>query len=282
MRRALGMVLIAVLVVLAGCSGVLGGGGGEPTETVTPAAVPTDEPTPTPVPRLAPGLTEQGIENASALVAAHASFLQTRSFTRHSNTTALASNGSALLREVSTLHAGQKGEGVRLVWKSNGSYGYPRSEVSPVRTEIWSKSKRLFLKRTYPNGTTTYEQVRADEQYGTGAGRFRYRLEPFGTANTTVTQRFTRNGTTLYRVRGTAQADWRGNTTLRLLVDSRGVIHKYRTARRFPSERNISKITHETRFSGIGTTGAPERPSWVDTAMNRTTSVPENPVTTYP
>ena len=120
MRRALGTVLVVVLVVLAGCSGVFGGGDGS-TETVTPAAVPTDEATATPAPRLVPGVTKRGIESPRALVAAHQSFLQNRSFTQRSNSTALAANGSAVLRTTGTLRAGPMGT-FRYVSNSSGPY----------------------------------------------------------------------------------------------------------------------------------------------------------------
>jgi hypothetical protein len=276
MRRALGMVLIAVLVVLAGCSGVLGGGGGEPTETVTPAAVPTDEPTPTPVPRLAPGLTRQGIENASALIGAHTSLLQNRSFTQKSNTTGVAQNGSSLFQTISTSRSGPAGEKVYTVSERNGSYGSPSDLSFPVRTEVWANDERLFRKRTYANGTATYD--RFEQRYGASGAGLIYLLEPFGTANTSVTTR-ERNGTTLYLVQGESQGESafrQGNVSLRLLVDSRGLIHSYRTVREIPSDESLARVVSETRISKVGATDAPERPSWVGEAMNRTTSVARN------
>jgi hypothetical protein len=266
MRRALGMVLIAVLVVLAGCSGVLGGGGGEPTETITPAAVPTDEPTPTPVPQLAPGITGEGIENPGVLVSAHTSILQNQSFTMRSNSTGLAANGSAVGRSTVTLRAGPPGEGVHLVPEGNGTYTY----------SVWSKDGRTFQKRTFPNGTTTYLRYEAysGERYGaTGAG-LRGLLKPFSVANTSVTEQ-ERNGTTLYLVQGNARSDEgfrQGNISLRMLVDSRGFIHSYRTTREAPFDDDVSRIISESRYSKVGATDAPERPSWVETAKNRTTS----------
>lgn len=277
MRRALGAVLIAVLVVLAGCSGVLGGGGGEPTETVTPAAVPTDEPTPTPVPRLAPGITEQGIVNPRALVAAHRTFLQNRSFTKRSNSTALAANGSTVLQTTSTLRAGPAGEGLYSVIERNGSYVSQESATISTRSEAWWDDGRYVVKRTFPNGTTTYSQppinvTRAE----IGTGTLPYLLESFGTNNTTMTDRLTRNGTTLYRVRGVTQTYMAGNTTLRLLVDSQGVVHEYTTIRRLSTGSGVSRSITETRVVAINETDAPERPSWVDEALNRTNGVRQN------
>lgn len=271
MQRAVGTVLVAVLVVLAGCSGVFSGSG-EPTETLTPASVPTDKPTPTPVPQLAPGVTEQGIENASALVAAHGSFLQNRSFTQRSNSTALASNGSVLLRTTSTLRAGPAGEGLYSVIERNGSYLSRESAAISAHSEAWLNGERYVVKRTFPNGTTTHNRApssatRADIATGT----LPYLLESFGTNDTTVTERLTRNGTTLYRVEGTSDARRQPNTTLRLLVDSRGVVHEYTTTRRLSAGSGVSKSVTRTRLVAINETDAPERPSWVDEAMNRTT-----------
>ena len=279
MQRVVGTILIAVLVVLAGCSGVLGGSG-EPTETLTPAAVPTDEPTPTPVPQLAPGVTEQGIENGSALVAAHGSFLQNRSFTMRSNSTLLASNGSVLFRETGTLRAGPSGEGFYVIFEENSSYGYPNSGAWPVRTEGWSNGEQAFVKRTYTNGTTTYDRLEAGSgelRYNTAQGSLGFSLESFDSNNTAVTERLSRNGSTLYRINGTSQPYGPDNTSLSLLADDRGVVHSYRTVRRPSFDENVS--ISATRFFGIGTTEAPERPSWVDEAMNRTTPIAEETTT---
>ena len=280
MQRAVGTISIAVLVVLAGCSSVLGGSG-EMTETLTPAAVPTDEPTPTPVPQLAPGITGQGIENASALVAAHGSFLQNRSFTQTSNSTVLAPNGSVLSRTTSTLRAGAAGEGVYSVIERNGSYRSRESIGLPVHSEAWLDGQRYFVKRTFQNGTTTYSRLRISvTRSDVATGILPYLLESFGTNNTAVSERFTRDGTTLYRIRGVTQSGTAGNMTLRLLVDSRGVIHEYTRVRRLPSEMNISKSVSKTRLIAINTTEAPERPPWVDEAKNQTTPIAEKTVTT--
>ena len=267
MQRALGTMLICLLVVLAGCNGVFGGDS-EPTETLTPAAVPTDEPTPTPVPQLAPGVTGNGIKDVNALVAAHGSFLRNRSYTRRSNATGLAQNGSVLFRTMSTSRAGPANEGAYSISERSNSSGYSIVGYAPVHTEVWANRGRLFLKSTYANGTTTYD--RFEQQYGYSGAGLRFQLEAFDTANTSVTER-ERNGTTLYLVRGSMQGNAR-NASLRLLVDSRGFIHSYRTVREGSFEANVSKVVSETRYTGVGETEAPERPSWVDEAMNRTTA----------
>lgn len=275
MRRTVGTVLTVVLVILAGCSGVFGGSSGEPTETLTPAAVPTDEPTPTPVPQLAPGLTRQGIVNTDALVAAHMSFLQNRSFTSRSNMTVLAPNGTVRSRSTGTLLAGPPDKGVYSVYEPerNGSGGYPNNRSYPVHTELWANEEEIFRKQTLANGTTTYEQRRSEARLGIDEAFLQYILEPFGTANTSVTER-EYNGTTLYLVQGHRQSDQgfgQENRSLRLLIDDRGAIHSYRTVQQ-PVESG-SKNIRKVNFSRIGATDAPERPSWVDRVVNRTTQI---------
>jgi hypothetical protein len=282
MTRALAAIAVAALVVLAGCGAVFGdsGGGDEPASTVTPMAVPTDEPTPEPTPgpntTLAPGLTGAGIENATALVAAHASFLQNRSFTTISNTTMLAPNGSVTLRTVRTLRAGPPGEGVHSVGTQNGSYPHS-NEAAPNRTEVWTSGKRLLIRQSYPNGTATYDRFETAPRGRYGTGRLFF-AEQFGTDNTTVTAR-ERDGTTLYLVRGSISEEDMGNMSLRMLVDSQGMIHRYRAVRRIASDENVSKYISEKRFLRVGTTDAPERPSWIDEALNRTTPVSERTTT---
>ncbi len=273
MQRTLGTILIVVMVVLAGCNGVLGGGSNEPVETFTPVPVPTDKPTPTPVPQLAPGLTGEGIENPSALVAAHTSFLGNHSFTVRMNSTWMAPNDSAILDSVTIFHVGPPGEGFHSVPVKSDSNGHRYFEASPVYTEVWSSGERVLIKQTYANGTTTYDRppITAEEFRGFLVNGNLHLLRFFVNFNTAVTERFTQNGTTRYHVRGTTQTDQWGNVSLQLLVDSRGVIHEVRTVRERTFFDNSTTIIRETRFSKIGTTDAPERPSWVDKALNRTT-----------
>jgi hypothetical protein len=278
MQRTLGTILVVVMVVFAGCGGVLGGGSDEPVETLTPAPVPTDKPTPTPVPQLAPGLTGNGIENMSALVAASKSFFQNRTFTVMMNKTAVAPNGTVLSHTTGTLHAGSAGKGFVVVYESEGDSLLMNKSTDPVRTEAWSDSERFFEKQTYANGTTTYNRLPIDGQltgFGYAIGPITYLPNSFGINDTTVTERLTRKGTTLYRVSGTvSDVPW-ANVSFRLLVDSHGIIHEFTIVRHHSSTEGIAKTVSTVEFSKIGMTDAPKRPSWVDEAINRTTPIPE-------
>jgi len=284
MTRALVAVVVATLVVLSGCSAVFGGGdGGESSPTVTPMAVPTDEPTPEPTPgpntTLVPGLTGAGIENATALVASHTARLRNTSFVTRSNTTRLAANGSVTLRQTETLRAGPPGSGVYSVTDRNGSSPLPSSVAVPVRTAFWSNSGRLVVNQTYANGTSMYDRIVGSGLRENAAGLgLRYVLEPFGTTNTSVTE-VERNETTRYRVRGRVRDAELGNLTVRLVVGPQGIIREYRTVREATFDENVSRIVTEREFSAIGTTDAPERPSWIETALNRTTPISDRTTT---
>lgn len=272
MRRTFAAVLLSVLVVLAGCSGVFGGDD-ESAETVTPAAVPTDEPTP--VPQLAPGVTKQGIENPRALIAAHRSFLQNRSFTQRSNSTALAANGSAILRTTGTLRVGATGTG-RYVSNRSGPYFAAERGAIPTRVAAWSSDGDYFVQQTFANGTTTYSNPpgrRTGMQFALGT--LPSLLGALDAGNTTITDRRSENGTTLYHVNGTIDTRRQPNTSVRLLVDSRGVVREYSTVRQAPASTTVTKSVTENRLVAINTTRTPERPSWVETAKNRTTATRE-------
>ncbi|WP_254537608.1 DUF7537 family lipoprotein [Halomarina litorea] len=128
MRRA--ALACVVLLVLAGCSA---GGGSSPT--ATPAAVPTDRPVP-------PGLGEESVANASALVDAHDAALSGTSFTVRREYLVRAPNGTVYVRETVTTLVG-----------ADGTYRHVEDrDVSPgavfgeEHVESWSDGNRTLLR----------------------------------------------------------------------------------------------------------------------------------------
>ncbi|WP_152416133.1 hypothetical protein [Halococcus hamelinensis] len=268
--------VVVALVVLAGCNGALGGDG-ESTATVTPAAVPTDRPTATAHPALAPGLTRRGIEDPDALLAAHADALEDRSFTTRSNTTVEFANGSVATRGTSATYAGPSGEAVRLVLDRNGT-------DEPSHIEAWQRDGELLVNRTYTNGTTSYDRIAVGSQQrvGTyGAGSLEYLLDSTSLAGTSVAER-AHNGTPVYVVRGRTESQLMDGTTFRLVVGPNGLIQRYRVMRATFADNESATATTVVTYDDVGTTPSPERPAWVDTARNRTTTVPGAVTTTAP
>ena len=275
MQRAPAAVAVAVLVVLAGCGGVFAGGdGGEPTPTVTPMAVPTDEPAPMPVPEFAPGLSERGLASPETLARTHRSVLGGTSFVMRTNTTRLAANGSTRSTSTTLVRTAPAGRGFLYVAEQNGSGPSPRAPI--VRVEGWSDGNDVFVKQTYANGTVsrssrpnTAEQVRYSIQRGTAP----YFIGSFGPANTTV-ERFRQNGSTWYRVAGTTRSELFGNVSLRMTVDSRGLIRRHRTTREESPGKNRSRTVSATRLSAIDGVVVPDRPAWVDNVTDPRAATP--------
>jgi len=86
MRRATSCVL-RVLVVLAGCSGLVGEDS-DRAVTVTPAPIPE------PSPQYPPGVAAEGVTDPTMLASAHRSGLTNTSFTRWTNRTVRYPNGT--------------------------------------------------------------------------------------------------------------------------------------------------------------------------------------------
>lgn len=89
---------VAIMLVVAGCSGGL-----VPSDSVpspTPAPVPTLESTATHAPQVAPGLAADRVRNTSVLFAAHQAALANRSFTKVTTLTVTYPNGTAYYRQV--------------------------------------------------------------------------------------------------------------------------------------------------------------------------------------
>lgn len=94
-RVTVGLVL-AALVVVAGCSALPGGSSRpEPQDTVTPVPVTTATESPTATPRdLPPGVGSDGTVDVSRLIDAHTLFVGTRTYTWTFRYVAIASDGS--------------------------------------------------------------------------------------------------------------------------------------------------------------------------------------------
>lgn len=89
---------VAIMLILAGCSGGLVSSDSAPSPT--PAPVPTLESTATHAPQVAPGLAADGVRNTSVLFAAHQAALANRSFTKVTTLTVTYPNGTTYYRQV--------------------------------------------------------------------------------------------------------------------------------------------------------------------------------------
>lgn len=134
-RRAL---LLAGLVVLAGCNGFLGGG--TPTSSLTPAEV-TD-------PTLAPGVTERGIVDARRLVDAHREAFRDGVVRTSRHRLTWANGTTAVLTERRVVGSDSCR---RYLFTSTVVVG-PRA---PNEFSLYANGTHVFERRSHSGGTST-------------------------------------------------------------------------------------------------------------------------------
>jgi hypothetical protein len=270
-------VAFVLLVVLAGCNGVLDGGNDD-TATLTPAAVPTDDPTPTPAPRLAPGLTEAGVTNASALAAAHDALLEDTSFTVRRTVTHRTRDGTPVRRVTSVTRVGADGR-FRATKRWNGTTGLRR-------VAYYDDGERLLVATTDASNATTYRRASSASGGSVVAGTGSEQFERVATiAETRVVGRAERNGTTVYRLapmdgwrtRSIAAAELGRSIRMRARVTARGLVRSYTFRQTLSGEdfNGTAVIVAATRYTAIGSTTV-ERPSWYETAVAKTNATASN------
>jgi hypothetical protein len=285
MRATLACLFVAGAVVLSGC-GAFGGSAPE-TRTVTPAPVPTTEPTPTPVPRLAPGITAEGVANASALAAAHDAVLQDASYTRRSNLTITYRNDTVRERRRVVTRVGAGHE--RLSSVASGTSvsafvaGSPPVLLGAKRNEVYSNGTRALSAVTYANGTTAYYEIATGSVQESFADTDRaYLARALDRTETRVTGPISRNNTTLYRVLATEAAlsavhpppkyGSIRKVRFRALVDSSGVLRERRMSYTATTGNGTTvSVTRSVEYRKVGATTV-ERPAWYGAAIESITN----------
>ncbi|WP_254830755.1 hypothetical protein [Haloglomus salinum] len=140
---------LVVLVGLAGCGSLPTAGTPSPSETITPAPVPTDPGTDFP-----PGIDATGLTDRRALLAAHEDSLANRSYTVTARTTVTLANGSRYRR---VRFGGRVGpDGARHVTVSYSGAPVVRAPdgAAVVAIEWWQHGSRRVVRRTYANGSS--------------------------------------------------------------------------------------------------------------------------------
>lgn len=265
-----------VLVILAGCNGF---SLSESTDvrTVTPADVPTVEPTTTPNGRLAPGVFPTRI-NASALAYAHARVLGSTSFTIRTNRTYYYPNGTVKGWYYTKTFVNSEPTSQRQIYsrtRYSQSYLNHSDIFSLTMYEEWYTSGHTYQRFTLANNTTEY-RVRPPTGTEPFLSTQAWMIEDVLLSGEMQVTPHDRNGSTYYRIEGpaapqSAVLDDRNNTSHWLLVDSRGVVREYHSNSTVTeSDGTPLRLYISRSYVRIGNTTV-ERPSWVDTARNRTT-----------
>lgn len=254
--------VIAVLVVSAGCSAFPPSGGN---------GTPTDQ-------RVAPGVTTEGVVNRIALGAAHNDTLRGTSYTVEYHLAVRYPNG--------TMYSG-----FDAVTRVDGTHTRVRTTVMQFsgdvkRRSYWTDGARTGQFTTYRNGTTT--SATGNESDGTLNTVFarpgeKYAIFLFQNTTSRLAGNVTRNGSTLYRVIATNLTSRQlgllpsfnpprtENATVHALIDDRGFVHQYNTTYQTTTDRDVTvTVTSSIRFTNVSTTTV-NRPEWYENSTDRTT-----------
>ncbi|WP_436911903.1 DUF7537 family lipoprotein [Halosimplex marinum] len=273
MRRA----LVALLVVLAGCSALTPG---TDRPTVTPAPVPTDSPLP-------PGVEPSGVTDPAALANAHAAALGNRSYTLVTNRTVRAANGS--LRSALTVRLALSAAPARN-YHARVSVEGPDAPLvigePPTRAEYWANDE-VYLRRQAIDNRTEYSRYDDTDAYvgtwsfwlGTVAldlgpeTDLRSTLEGFETRvadRLPGSERVQLVGTTVRSEGfvGDSTADDIENATLHAFVGESGFVSSYHVVYDATVDGERVRVRRSVRFERVGATTV-DRPTWYDEAMEQ-------------
>jgi hypothetical protein len=248
-RRGVAALALCLLVVGAGCGGLADRGGTAP-----------------------PGLSADGVTDATALVGAHTAALSSTSFTVRTSTTTRPVDGEYTATTNRTWRVAP-GDTVRGLVTSTTSF------TGDVPERV---ARRPDALAAYREGTVTYRRVRDD-----GETSYR-RVDLLNTSvrlNPALQRRpiarlddrvdatvepVTREGRRRYRVTARLNdTQISTNATLRLLVTPAGVVRDLRSTRTVEYRSGRRIVTRTVRVTDVGETTV-ERPDWFAAAVEAT------------
>lgn len=258
MRGPVAALLLAGLVVLAGCGSALGGLGASPEPTPATA---------TPVYVAAPGLSADGVDDPAQLARAHAASLRGQSYTVRLELVVYGPDGAERGGSVTELRVGPDRRRFRFDYRPRG--GFPPDVAEQPRVEAYSNGTTTFERQTRPDETQFRAYATEDTAYLSvePGPRAIQRYLAIGEARSV--EETTVDGWIAYRVR-LAEPD--GPRTVEAVVDTFGLVHEVAVTRPrgdlFPTPPE-GTIRYEVRYAAVGGTTV-EAPPWLGEARRIT------------
>ncbi|WP_135824785.1 DUF7537 family lipoprotein [Halorussus ruber] len=281
-RNALLPICVCLLLVLAGCNALPGGGPAvEETTTASPGETTAGGPTLNEE-ALPPGLSASGVTDAGALAAAHEDALAGQSYTYDREVRVVADNGTQLGEWSQHTQVGsdrlrfnhtQTGTGVSVAGVPiDDTRVYTNGSVTYWNTSIFSEDFRRESGRGFAENTFSSEQLLADvlnasettvsaverDEDVSGEEGTRYRVRA-----TTEAETFSYNAPN-----GTAEVN-ATNVTATVLVASSGLVRNVTYEFDFERENVSGHRTMTVRYSQLGATEVAV-PAWVEDAERAT------------
>ncbi len=257
MRRHLVPISLAALLVLSGCTGAFGNDAQSPGTTTAGPVAPGDA-------ALPPGVTESGVTNVTALLAAHDETLRAEGFVLDGSLVRNHSATRSERRQYSTVVA-PGAERFRAAVETT-LYSTSRDSQEAVQqraTRLWSDGAEILRQTTLDGGTS---RDRVDSVPTNLALTRAPQYESYLSMGEYAVQDVERRGNHTYAtlVANETGADVVGNATIdaRFVVDERGVIHEADITLHSGSGENAETDRVTYRLVNLG--GSPERPGWVN------------------
>lgn len=269
---------LAMVIVIAGCSGVAVES--QDRVTITPAPVPTPSLSPTPdTSELAPGLDRNGVVDRMALVNAHERALQNRSYTVTYTVIRRQEDGVVPLRYTRRARLGA--DRSRYCFQTRLLVNRSAEERSLERhVQRWSNRTHAY-EVVEQNGEARYRVETLDRERGEhpadaipfDPAHQRGLHDLFRQVNTTVTGWITRNTTTLLRVEDAESAPLPPieNLSLTAEISDTGLIHTYRLTYFVPRDGTRVFTVGKLGYKNIDATTV-KRPPWRSRARAGTTT----------
>lgn len=258
--------VVALLLVLAGCGSLASPTPDPETATVTPAPVPGGTPPPS-AETLAPGLDEGGVFDAGRLAAAHADALAGRSFTLV-RTDSRYVDGSLVQRDRSVLRYAAGGERFRYdLQQTDRREGANQT----ARIERYADGEQVYVAVTSGN-RTRYELLRASDGsayaptrvFPANATNERGLARLFVLIDTEVVGERTVDGRTVYRLRtvGSQSVPPLRNITFVANVSETGQVRSYRLEYDVVRSGQSVHVVASTTYRALDETTVKE-PPWL-------------------
>jgi hypothetical protein len=258
--RWLSTAAVIVLLLTAGCSAFVGADATE-RGTVTPAPVPTaTESATVATAEPPPGVTTDRLDNVALLSAAHRQAINGTSYTLNEryNEFTTGRNDTSSVRRTETVAV-----------ESPTRY---RDEMARVTTDPNGTIER-YEQATYADGTNWYERRdngTVERQRGEvrfSRDKYAYRtafyLNRYAVVNRSSTTVVTRDGSRVYRIRGSGgeipTTERLEEFRVELLVEPDGLVRRFSVRYRTEDRR----VEYSFWYEDIGETTA-ERPAWLD------------------
>ena len=258
--------LVAVLAVAltAGCVGL---GGETPTETLTPAPVPTDIPDSGPGSTVIPGISADGEMDSTVIAAAHRDALGNQSFVWRSQTDRTGRVGNATTRTGSYE--------VLVVENATTYYRDTDTEVGredgsriyyPQYTEYADGTYRFTRALAFTWDRVRYERKPATERYDRFAKTTSRAVERYLNVASVRVEAMSVDGDRVYRLTGQRAARaWGGsirNYTVRAHVTAAGFVRNLSARYERVRGTSVERFHHQFSFETVGNVTV-ERPDWV-------------------